>query len=169
MTALIEMSRDLRDAIEYIKDLPAYDEAGQPIDYGDALTDTLDGLAGEFQDKLVACAAFKKDCESDAAAIRAQIALMQKRAQALEAKAERIAGYMLYCMKVADTQKIKTTVFSIAYRPTQSCSITDETALPAEFLKVKTEPKKREILAALKAGTAVPGAEILTKDTLYIR
>jgi hypothetical protein len=39
------------------------------------------------------------------------------------------------------------------------CIVTDEAALPDEFVRIERIPKKTEILAALAAGERVPGAE----------
>lgn len=52
----------------------------------------------------------------------------------------------------------------------QSGVVIDESALPDEFVRIKREPKKDAINNALKAGHAVPGAELRNgMPTLTVR
>jgi hypothetical protein len=65
--------------------------------------------------------------------------------------------------------QIKTAFVTISSRRSKSVSITDESLLGAEFMRVKTEPNKTAIKEALDAGQEVAGALIVENYSLNIK
>jgi hypothetical protein len=59
---------------------------------------------------------------------------------------------------------------NLTSRRSQAVAIDDDSALPAEWLTVKTitSPDKAAIKAALKAGHTIPGASLLSRRTWHI-
>lgn len=66
-------------------------------------------------------------------------------------------------------QKMKEAEFTISYRPSEVVEIDDYTALPPEFLKVKSEWDKAAIKAALKEGAVFEGCRLVQKQNIQIR
>jgi hypothetical protein len=65
--------------------------------------------------------------------------------------------------------QIKTAFVTISSRRSKSVSITDESLLAAEFMRVKTEPNKTAIKEALDSGRRVAGALIVENYSLNIK
>lgn len=58
---------------------------------------------------------------------------------------------------------------SVYYQPSKTVIIDDEKALAPEFTRIKTEPDKQAIKAALGAGFGVSGAHLDEKPSMVIR
>lgn len=93
---------------------------------------------------------------------------MKSRAARLDAQAERIKGAIIMAMDTVGMKKLERPIatLSLAKSPDKAI-ITNEEALPSSFLVEKTEikPDRKAILAALKDGAAVPGAELSNGGT----
>lgn len=68
-------------------------------------------------------------------------------------------------------EKIETPTVKIGYRKSEAVEITDETAIPAEFIdeKVTHTISKTRLKAAIKEGRLVSGAELRTKKNIQIK
>lgn len=64
---------------------------------------------------------------------------------------------------------VKTDKMSISYRKYKSVDIIDETAIPADFLRLKYEPMKTEIKKAIESGEEIPGAVIKETNGLLVK
>lgn len=94
-----------------------------------------------------------------------------KRLYDLAKKYENSAGVLsdkLLDSVVAHGQ-IKTAFVTISSRKSKSVSITDESLLGAEFMRIKTEPNKTAIKEAIEAGQEVQGALIVENYSLNIK
>lgn len=65
--------------------------------------------------------------------------------------------------------QIKTAFVTISSRKSKSVTITDESLLGAEFMRIKTEPNKTAIKEAIEAGQEVQGALIVENYSLNIK
>jgi len=96
-------------------------------------------------------------------AIDAAVARMKGRKERLDAQAERIKGSLMMAMDTVGMKKLERPIatLSLAKSP-DKVVITNEADLPSTFLVEKTTvyPDKKAILAALKEGAAIPGAEL---------
>lgn len=138
------------------------------------IADTLESLDGELQDKATNVAAFTRNLESSAAAIREAGKAMLARADRLEKRADSIRQYLLLNMQVAGITKIECPWFTIAVRKNPpSVVIDDESALPPEYVvqppPPAPRPDKAAIGRALKAGDAVPGAHLVQSERLEVK
>jgi hypothetical protein len=99
-----------------------------------------------------------------------QIEVRQKRYARL-AEATRATAYAMLDALQLPGNKVVDPEFTASITPSnKSVVITDEDKLPAIYVKVETTPLKAEIAKALKAGAAVPGAELSNGiPTLTIR
>jgi uncharacterized membrane protein YccC len=138
------------------------------------LADTLEGLDGELQPKLIAVAMWARNVDADADAIEAAAKAMQDRAKALRAKAERTRAYLLQCMQLAGVERISSphVVLSVRANPA-SVEIEDEAQIPAAYMTdpkpVPPKPDKALIKRALQDGHEVPGARLARGVRLEIK
>lgn len=108
-----------------------------------------------------------KQLRSQAELLKAEAKRLQEIAKHYEASAEKLADRLL--QSVIAHGAIKTDFVSISTRKSKSVSITDESLLGAEYLRIKTEPNKTAIKEALEAGQEVQGALIVENYSLNIR
>ena len=99
--------------------------------------------------------------------IKSEIKRLQELAKRYENSADKLADTLL--QSVVAHGQIKTALVTISSRKSKSVSITDESLLGAEFLRIKTEPNKTAIKEALEAGQEVAGALIVENYSLNIR
>lgn len=88
---------------------------------------------------------------------------LRERSGRFEAQSERIKGALTMAMDTVGMKKLERPIatLSIAKSPDKAI-ITSEVDLPSSFLVEKTTvtPDKKAILAALKEGAAIPGAQL---------
>jgi len=154
MTALYEIKNNLIElgSIEADSD-----------DMAEAIKNTLECIEGEFNEKAIAVVHYIKNIESDCDAIDAEIKRLAARKKAASAKMEAIKSYLRENMDATGIKKIECPLFTISSVAGREIAVIQSEALiPDEFVDIKTQiqPKKAEILKALKAGENVPGAAI---------
>jgi hypothetical protein len=128
----------------------------------DLINHKADNVA-RFVDHLRGIAQFRKE----------QADRLKLLAEADERRAEALTNYMI---KVLTTLQPEATKFSlptheIRSRRSQAIEITDELEIPATYRKVKVTSTvdKTAIKEAIKAGTDVPGAELITRTNWSIK
>lgn len=100
------------------------------------------------------------EIEAQVTGLQDRIGQLAARQHGLKARAERIRGAIASALDLADVKRVSTiegTVYLIN-RPAE-VRVVDEAALPAEFLRTKTQvsPDLAAIRRALQAGVVVPG------------
>jgi hypothetical protein len=156
--ALYEIANDYRDAVDKLADLDLPEEV---------VADTLESMGGELQVKATSVAAFIRNLESSANAIREAEAHMAARRKAIENRAARVKDYLLANMMVAGVQKIESPYFKLAVRENPpAVEIFEPGLIPAQYMKQPEppppSPDKAAIKEAIKAGKEVPGC-VLTR------
>lgn len=149
------------DALAELDDLPP-----------EAIADTLEGLAGTFQDKAANVAAYIRTLEAEAAAIAEARKAMEQRQSALERHAGRLRDYLKGQMERTGIPRVKNPWIAVRVQPNPpSVVIEDETMLPDRFKQPVTTLKllKSDIARALKAGEPVFGAHLQTTNRLIIQ
>ena len=125
-----------------------------------ALRDTLDGETDVF-DLIRRLARFTLDAEATAAAAKERADNINARRQRYERRAHHARQAMFGMLDALGETKLEDAEFTVSLRVGRpSVIITDEAELPEPFVKVTRSPDKTAIAAALKAGGAVPGAEM---------
>lgn len=158
------MTERLIDITERIRQLQALEGT---IDEA-AFRDTLDGIEGEFQDKVVRCIKMRDS-------ILAENAHMGKILEAYARKVQRVldtAGYLeRYVqgeMAAAGIKKVETPEVTVALRDYPKVEILVADDVPSQLMRTKAPetithdpaPDKAAILTQLKAGETVPGCVI---------
>jgi hypothetical protein len=155
----------------YIDALDVFTDPDNEIDPQTA-TDTLEALEGEFETKAVNVAAFLRQMEAEAEAIKAAEEKMAKRRKALENRARWLRDYLKTGMEVVGMKKIPSPwfVLSIQKNP-PAVDVFDPRAVPAEFQEAVTEIKinRAAIKEALAAGREIPGVRMINGTRLSIR
>lgn len=121
-------------------------------DDADTLLDTLAGL-DNFEEQIVAIMRHVAEREAHAKALGELIDGMQARRQRLADGAKWLRAAVLHAMQETGMKKLMAPDFSLsigAGKP--KLLITDETAIPEQYLRVKREPDKIAILEAIKNG-----------------
>lgn len=137
------------------------------------IKDTLDGIEGEFTDKLEQILAIIKNNNGLAEMLKAEAKNLNDRAKALEAKSENLKQYIISSMATMEKSKMNAGIHTITVRkPVPSVQIDDVDSLPAEFVEYQTtvKPDKNLIKEKLKLGQEISGASlVLGKPSLLIK
>jgi seryl-tRNA synthetase len=136
------------------------------------LLDTMEGLEGEIDIKAHSIAAFVRNVESNAEAVREASKRMNARAARLEKKAERIKAYLKEQMEKLGSKRLDMPEFVLRVtKNPPSVEIYDFASVPARFKynKIEVAVDKTAIKAELDAGREVPGARIKQDTRLDIK
>ena len=114
------------------------------------------------------------DLEAEAKMVKERADELTKRAQAAKKKAERLREFL---QEYLQGEKRKTADYTIGYRRTEAVEITDEDRAVAWLMANKDDaltyqqPKisKTAVKELLKAGEAVPGAELVERQTMQVK
>lgn len=164
MASLYEIDSNIRAFIDRIFD--AADENGEvDIDLSE-----LEELKEERRVKLENIALYAKNCASEASAIKNEEIILAERRKRLERKCERLEGILKQSMMENGEKELSSPRFRAKIRDSEATEITDEAALPEEYIitKVETKPDKTAIKKALKDGKAVAGARLIINHNLKI-
>lgn len=165
MTQLYQLTENFRELQELAD--------GADEDLAVAVRDTLESVAGEFEDKGKAIAMVALNMDGDIEAIDSQIARLQERKRTITNRQNSLKEYLRENMEATGITKISHPLFTITCAKGREIAvIDDEKVLDDDFVRVKTsiEPDKPAILKALKEGVEVKGAHIeLGKSSIRIK
>lgn len=169
---MTSIATPLYELVKYQHELEALADSGEVP--AEQITDTLEALDGDIQDKSVQIAAFTQNLEATAQAVREAAKAMLSRADRIEKRAESIRAYLLFNMQAAGISKVECPWFTLSVRKNPpSVVVDDESRLPPEFIVHPPPPAPRPdrdaIKRAIKAGGEVPGARLVQSDRLEIR
>lgn len=131
----------------------AHDEA--------ALTELLGAEGGNVQDILTRLLRATVHAEAMAGAAADQIEAIRGRQERYKRRAAAMRTTVFAIMDITGQKRVElpdVTVSIAAGSP--SAVITDEEALPEEYVRTKREPNKSAILADLKVGVVIAGAQL---------
>lgn len=135
------------------------DDEGMQI----AVADTMQAIAGQFEDKAKALVCVVQNMDADLEAIKSEIERLQARKKVIENRQSEMTDYLRSNMEATGIKKIACPLFTITLiEGRESVSVYDEAEIPDDLVTVKTTiaPDMRAIAAALKAGKQVPGATL---------
>lgn len=138
------------------------------------VADTLEGLSGELEVKATNVAAFARNLDASAEAIKAAEAQMAARRKAIENRAARIREYLKANMERTGITKIECPQFAISIKANPPAVHVEAPELvPAEFMRQAPPPPpmvdKKAVAEALKAGADVPGCRLERGTRLEIK
>lgn len=131
--------------------------------------DQLEALHMAREEKAENAALAYKNIMAECKAIKAEEDALAKRRKAGENKAERLKAYLDY---VLGGENFKTSRVAVTHKKSQAVELgeTFMRTATSEFLRFKDpEPNKTAIMAALKAGIVVPGAQLVERTSTTIK
>lgn len=125
----------------------------------------LDSLEIALEQKTEGVLLAIKGMKAEAEAIRNEEKALADRRHGLEKKAEGLTEFIKGRLA---GEKFKTPRVSVSYRKTTSCEITDEWAIPEDYVKTTVSYDKVALTKALKSGE-VPGARLVEGQSMIIK
>ena len=148
----------------------------QVLEYStdESLNEIVEKSLNELQDELNKKAEniikYSRNLRAEAGALKCEAKRLSDKQKSLEKRADSLERYLFNAMKYAQKDTIKAGVFDVSIRKNQeSLKITDESLIPAEYLKIKYEVDKINIKTALKNGAEINGVELERKEVLKIK
>ena len=138
------------------------------------VADTVEAMQGDVEHKLRAVIAYSLELDVLAVGAKDAAARMADRAKALQSRVEWLRAYALRAMQDTGIGEVATDEFAakVAKKPA-SVNVTDPALIPADYLRTPPAPApapdKTAIAAALKAGQAVPGCELVQGFRLALK
>jgi hypothetical protein len=169
--------RDLAEEARALDELYTMDDG--------EVTPESEALEAELMGKLIAktdaFATFVKTleahaeiCDSEAGVVAKEVARLKAKSAAIANKVERLKRYADAQMTAMRTTKLVGELYTLTQQksqPSLQLAVGVE-ALPSEYVRVVPEtrvPDKPAIIAALKAGEPIPGAELVHSTHVRIR
>ena len=133
-----------------------------------AYNDTVEALGAEIALDDVVKAIRNK--QADVEAYKGEADRLTDKKRRAEAAVDGLKALILRYMQITEQKSVKTSLFTASKGVSKSADITDETALPAEYL-IPQPPKvdKKAILSDLKEGKQITGAELKESEHVTIK
>lgn len=136
----------------------------------EAITETLKTVEGGIAQKILAYARVVTAINADCDAIATEVKRLQDRKAARLAKVVRMKDAMAEALNAISDRKVSDEFFTVAIQKNPpSVSIYQDMDIPETYKRYEPVIDKRAILDALKAGVAVPGAELKQGEGVRIR
>ena len=144
-------------------------DEGMPVE---AVQDTLESIEGEIEVKAENLLHVVSNYNADVSALDTEIKRLQKRKTAVQNKQQQLRDYLKFNMQESGIKKISCPLYTITLAKGRDIALIEDAALiPPRFCtKPEPQPRKKDILAALKDGKKVPGAVLgKSEESLRIR
>lgn len=137
------------------------------------IADTIEGMEGEFTDKIEQLLAIIKNESGYAERLKEEAKSLNERAAVIQNKIDSIMTYIASSLEMVGKKKIRAGIHQVTIRkPSETVEIIDSSALPPEYVEFETTIKadKLAIKHQLKAGINIPGAQLkVGKPSLLIK
>ena len=135
-----------------------------------ALSDTLECIDFEIEEKAENYARIIKNIEAETAGIKAEEERLSKKRKAAENKIKIMKENLFAAMKITGKEKFKTEKFSFAIQKNPaSVHLIDGFKVPEKYLVNEPKVNLSMIKEDLKAGQALDFAELVQKEGLRIK
>lgn len=155
MVKLYELTQSMRELEKLAETDPEMQES---------VTDTLEGIEAEFNDKALAVATVFLNMDPDIQGIDNEIKRLQGRKKLYENQRAHLVEYLRVNMEGSGITKIECPLFRITCAKGREAVIVDDTdAIPDEYVsipEVQAKADKKAIMDAYKKGEAVPGTHV---------
>ncbi len=176
MSSLYELTDDLAALNELIDqvtvDADGNPKALTPEDHA-ALAPLVKEIIGNYETKVERIVKWRQSLQAFTDNCKAEEERIYNRRKAAENKITALQWLLEKSMEQLKTKKLTVGTFTLAMQHNPpSVFIADTRLLPDHFWRVipeQREPDKKEILAALKEGQAIPGAFLSRSESLRIR
>lgn len=135
-------------------------QADNPDTDADALLALVETEEPDFGAVMTALCRAADEAGASVSAIKERIAALEDRKLRHEARREEYRATIFAALDAAGQTKWKSPEYTVSITPGRpGVVITDPAAIPDDFVRVKREPDKTAIGAAIASGATVPGAE----------
>ena len=132
-----------------------------PYTDADALLALVDAEVPSFADIMTALCRAADEASHASAMVDARIGALKERERRLNAQHEEYRRLIFAAMDAAGQLAWKSPEFTVSLSPGRpGVVITDPEAIPGAFMRVRREPDKTAIGAAIASGADIPGAEM---------
>lgn len=122
-------------------------------------------LTLKAEDYVTSMAMFAASAE----AAKAEIKRLQAFVKRADNAQERMKNALTFALETFGIDKMEVGTHRISFRKSEGVVITDEVAIPNEYIIVETKVNKAQLKADLKAGAVVSGAHLETRRNIQIR
>ena len=121
--------------------------------------------------KIIGTVLVYKQLSADAEMIKNEMDALAERYARLNNNAKYVKERLENSLLNLGMMKFDNPKFSICFRKSTKVEITDESLIPAEFMKTKTtvEPSKKDIADAIKSGKEVAGCYLEENHKIQIK
>jgi hypothetical protein len=134
----------------------------------ETLADSIEGIAGEFEEKAKGILAFTENMNGDIDALDSQIKRLTERKKVLTNRKNNLRAYLLHNMEASGITKIECPLFTASLRKgVEVAEIIDQDAIPDEYIDVKVteKPDINALKRDLKAGKEINGVSLKRNPT----
>ena len=153
MRKLYEINSDIEKLLDEDGIIKVDEENVVDVETGEvfSLTERLDALAIEKEEKIESVAIYLDDLNVKTAQIDEKIKYLQSLKKSVTSQVDRLHGYLLYA---TNNKGLVTKNISVKVKKSERVIIDNETLVPEEFIKTKieTSPDKTAIKKAIKDG-----------------
>lgn len=136
-------------------------QAENPDTDADALLALVETEEPDFGAVMTALCRAADEAGADADAISARITALQDRRERATNRREQFRALIFAALDAAGQRAWKSPEFTVSITPGRpGVVITDPAAIPDDFVRVKREPDKTAIGAAIASGADIPGADL---------
>jgi hypothetical protein len=139
----------------------------------EAIADTLEAVAGEFEDKAESVAVVIKSIKAEADSIKAEEDVLKARREAKENKAKYLSGYLATNMERLNIKKIDKPRAVLSFRKSTALVVDDEQGFikrHADLCRVESyKIPRKAVTDMLKAGKTVAGARLEERQNLQVK
>lgn len=141
------------------------------VDNQEELNSYLDVLNIELEEKAKNIFMLIKNIEAPVTAIDEEIKRLTEMKRSYQSKANNLTNYISYTMQKNGIDRIESDIVKFSFRKSEALEITDESLIPAEYIKTK-EVKTVDKIAIkkdIKEGKEIEGAYIKVNKNLQIK
>lgn len=140
----------------------------------EAITDTLDGVKGEFEEKIDNIACVIKSINAEIFAIKQEEENLKDRCSSKEKTVEHLKRYISETMQTVGLKKLETSKNVLSFRKSKQLTIYDEEKFINEYPQfVKVEEKKsipkKDVTKAIENGEILDFCELVEKQNLQLK
>jgi hypothetical protein len=136
----------------------------------EALTEYLDSVKMQLQDKAENVVKFRQGLIMSAEAVGSEIKRLLELQNGLLRRADNIKGYLAHVMENNAIEKIETKIAKIYFLKSKTVDIVDETLIPKEYIKTKeVQTVDKMAIKRDSKDKDIPGIQITEHKNLQIK
>lgn len=152
--AIAQITSAVRSAVARMK-------ADDPDTDADVLAALVEAEEPAFNDMLAALCRAADEAGASVGAIKERIAALEDRKLRHEARREEFRALIFAALDAAGQRAWKSPEYTVSITPGRAgVAITDPAAIPDDFVRIRREPDKTAIGAAIASGAEIPGADL---------